>query len=164
MKNKKLFLSIVILTVIMCFSISVIAIDISGDSPPEVLPAADQYPVYAEHYDDSWVDTDRGSAIRGYETGGLFNFWRSRAFTEVWGDPQTAVYNQEAYVYARIRNFNTGSDHYNEGNEMNTDRYCGAYTPYISPKYATHLDHEAMLTINGVNEWTVTQGRFSLPQ
>lgn len=164
MKTTKLFSAIAILMAfVMCFSMNVFAADVGGESLLEVAPAATQYPEYTSGYDVIFVSGANGWGQRGYQTGGLFNFWRSRSFTEVWGDPQLAVSEQVPYAYARIRNLNTGSNYSSTEEVMNSNRYCGAYTSYISPSYATHLYHTATLKINGVYNWSSADSTYNLP-
>lgn len=165
MKATKLFSAIAILMAcVMCFNMNVFAADVSGDSILAVAPAATtEYPEYTSGYDKVFVSGDNGWGQRGYQTGGLFNLWRSRSFTEVWGDHQLAVSAQVPYAYARIRNLNTGADYSSTENVMDSNRYCGAYTSYISPSYATHLYHTATLKINGVYNWSSTASKYNLP-
>lgn len=164
MKTTKLFSAIAILMAfVMCFSMNVFAADVSGESLLEVAPAATQYPEYTSGYDEVFVYGDNGWGQRGYQTGGLFNFWRSRSFTEVWGDHQLAVSEQVPYAYARIRNLNTGSNYSSTEEVMDSNRYCGAYTSYINPSYATHLYHTATLKINGVYNWSSADSTYNLP-
>ena len=153
----------VIMVCIMCLSMSVFAIDISGEPTLEVSPAATQYSEYTSGYDEIFVYGDNGWGQRGYQTGGLFNFWRSRSFTEVWGDQQLAASEQVPYAYARIRNLNTGSDYSNTADVMNANLICAAYTSYINPSYATHLDHTATIRINGVLNWSSADSTYNLP-
>lgn len=46
---------------------------------------------------------------------------------------------------------------------MDDNRYCGAYTSYINPSYATHLYHTATFKINGVYNRSSEKSTYNLP-
>jgi len=163
MKTKRIigFLCFMLFAALM-LSISVFALS-PADGAFETGGSRDQLPEYTSGYDDIFVSGQNGWGQCGYQTGNLFTLFRSRAFTEVWGDHALALNQMEPYAYARIRNLNNGSDESSTNTEMNAQRNCAAYTPYIWATYATNLNHIARLKVNGTYNWPIIKGYYNLP-
>lgn len=163
-KNMKIknFLTLM-LAVTMCSVGPVNAYEVDGNYESSITALEDQIPEYTRGYDEAYVDLGTIGAIRIYETGSLFNFWRSRSGTEVIGAQGEDVPDYEAYAYASICNENTSSFYESFETEMDSNRVCGTKTSYINPSYATSLEHVATLKENGVMCWTKVIGTYSLP-
>lgn len=150
----------VVLVLIICFGNTALAANQSDSI------MSDQYPVYTKGYDENYVSNTHGWAVRGYQTGTLFDWWCCRSYTEVWCDSDYAVSAYQAYAYAKVENKNKTNELQYDSSTIidSTTRVCSAYTDRIDAKYASHLGHESKLTVNNSVQWSLAQGgKYYLP-
>ena len=156
MKHKKLLqicIAVLAFGAILCTGVA--AQDLIGNIAPA---AAGNLPEYTDGYENEWFDgSSHGWAERGYQTGGLFNWFRARAYTGVNGDPNLDANVNSALAYAFIENKNENTSKSNTTTDMDpVTRYCGAYTDRISDSYATYLEHRGRLYVSGGFEFDKT--------
>lgn len=149
------------ITLILILSLSITALA----APPSDSIMSDPYPVFVDEYDTNYVWGTHGWAVRGYQTGSLWDWWCCRSYTEVWCDDDYALNAYQAYAYARVENKNkTNELEYTTSTIIDSmTRVCYAYTSRIDARYASHLGHESLLTVNSVSQWTVSSGKYYLP-